>query len=98
MTKWRLKKHTKMHTEGLIKQCQYFNNGGICPFEEYGCKFSQSVAKLCINRESCKARLCPSRHEEESALGNDTKGDVEEMSSDKNDTTNELFKTSTPKK
>ena len=98
MTKWRLEKHMKMHTEELMKQCHYFNNGGLCPFEEYGCKFSHSVSKLCIQKESCKTRLCPFRHEDEEVLENNTKVDVEESKSDNDDITNELFKTSTPRK
>ena len=98
MIKWRLEKHVKMHTDELMKQCHYFNNGGVCPFEEYGCKFSHSVSKLCIHRENCKTKLCPFRHEEEDILENDTKVDVEDSNSDKDDMTNELFKTSTPRK
>ena len=98
MTKWRLEKHMKMHTEGLMKQCHYFNNGGVCPFEEFGCKFSHILSKLCIHRENCKTKLCPFRHEEEEVLENDTKVDSEESNSDEDDMTNELFKTSTPRK
>ena len=98
MTKWRLKKHMGMHTEKVIKQCHYFNNGGECPFEEYGCKFLHSMSKLCIQRDGCKVRLCPFRHEEEEILENDTKVDSDGSYSDKDDKTNEMFKTSTPRK
>ena len=35
---WRLKKHTKMHTE-VPNFCYYFTKKKACPFEEIGCKF-----------------------------------------------------------
>ena len=50
MIKWRLEKHMKMHTDKLMKQCHYYHNGGECPFDEYGCKFSHTVSKVCIHR------------------------------------------------
>ena len=52
----------------------------------------------CLSYENCKTKLCPFRHEDEDILENDTKVDVDESYSDKDDMKNELFKTSTPRK
>ena len=42
LTKWRLKKHDKMHTGIRNKQCKYVKNKEPCPFEDLGCKFEHS--------------------------------------------------------
>ena len=43
VTKWRLKKHEVIHTGKVKKQCYYFNNNVICPFDDLGCKFIHSI-------------------------------------------------------
>ena len=47
--KLRLNKHAKMHTTNRLKlrKCHFFNNGKVCPYEEYGCKFLHQVSMLC---------------------------------------------------
>ena len=61
---WRRDKHMKLHTNASVKPCHYFNNGGKCPFEELGCKFLHTEAKLCKSGVKCLRRLCPHRHPE----------------------------------
>lgn len=39
VTKWRLQKHEKMHTNVKTKQCWFFRFRIMCPFDELGCKF-----------------------------------------------------------
>ena len=62
---WRLRKHMKLHTEGFVKHCYYFNNNRDCPFEELGCKFLHAEAEICNFGSKCKRRLCPLRHPDE---------------------------------
>ena len=45
VTKFRLRKHTKMHSDVKIGTCRYFRNNVFCPFEELGCKFLHSTDK-----------------------------------------------------
>ena len=42
VTNWRLKKHVKMHSNPILKQCYYFKNDINCPFDDLGCKFGHS--------------------------------------------------------
>ena len=62
VTKWRLSKHMLLHSDKKSKTCHFFNNGKICPYEEYGCKFKHEVAKECPVREKCSRSKCPLRH------------------------------------
>ena len=39
VTKWRLARHTKMHSKIFFRKCKYFQNRVKCPFEDLGCKF-----------------------------------------------------------
>ena len=43
VTKFRLEKHTKMHLNVAIKNCQYFRRNKPCPYENLGCKFRHEV-------------------------------------------------------
>ena len=39
VTRWRLEKHTKMHSNPKIKICRYVIKNEPCPFDKLGCKF-----------------------------------------------------------
>ena len=45
VTKWRLRKHVRIHLNKFTKICQYFKTGKYCPFEELGCKFLHNVSE-----------------------------------------------------
>ena len=45
VTKFRLRKHTQMHSDIKIGTCRYFRNNVFCPFEELGCKFLHCTDK-----------------------------------------------------
>lgn len=100
---WRLKKHTRLHTEKNVLHCHYFNNNKNCPFEEHGCKFLHAVSKNCQFGRTCRRRLCPCRHPEANRhVVDDPKSDVDEETNEmdeSHDTTNHYssFVTSTPR-
>ena len=39
VTKWRLQKHERIHSNIKTRQCKYFKTQTKCPFDELGCKF-----------------------------------------------------------
>ena len=45
VTRWRLRKHTRIHSEQYTKSCKYFIRSRSCPFEELGCKFSHDMSR-----------------------------------------------------
>ena len=44
VTEWRLRKHTKIHSNKITKQCHYFMNNVRCPFDDLGCKFLHVIS------------------------------------------------------
>lgn len=62
LLQWRLKKHMKTHGQLQVRTCHYFNNNSECPFNEVGCKFKHSEAKVCKFGDECKVKLCQYRH------------------------------------
>ena len=60
---WRLKQHMKVHTNPHLRNCHYFNNNLVCPFDAIGCKFKHSHSELCSSPKSCKTKLCHKKHE-----------------------------------
>ena len=62
-SKWRLSKHMKMHQpEANIRTCHFYNNGKVCPFQEFGCKFRHIDASLCTFGETCRRDRCQFKH------------------------------------
>ena len=59
---WRLKQHLNVHTNPQIRNCHYYNNNKVCPFDAIGCKFKHADSKVCKNPTSCKTKLCPLKH------------------------------------
>ena len=59
--KWQLEKHLKVHDEGT-KFCHYFNNGQLCPFEEFGCAFKHQNSPECFFMNNCKKKMCQYKH------------------------------------
>ena len=37
---WRLGQHMKIHKNRHVKNCHYFNNQKVCPYDAIGCKFN----------------------------------------------------------
>ena len=89
VTEWRLKKHSKIHSNKITKQCHFFKNKVTCPFDELGCKF------LHTSSDSENEKFCDTI---ENGLENDI--DVEVIvQTDINETSKDTtFTTSTPKK
>ena len=52
VTKWRLRKHMRIHSEKFTRICHYFKDGKLCPFEELGCKFLHDVSENDIYDQS----------------------------------------------
>ena len=46
VTKWRLKKHVKMHFKLHLRECHYYKTKSYCPFEDLGCKFGHGTVNL----------------------------------------------------
>ena len=44
VTEWRLKKHSKIHSNKITKQSHFFTNNVRCPFDELGCKFLHTLS------------------------------------------------------
>ena len=63
--KWRLKKHSSLHTSSDIKGCHYFNNEKTCPFEGLGCMFAHKLMGACKFSKSCRNKLCSFQHKTE---------------------------------
>ena len=87
--KWRLKKHLNIH-QFEVNYCHYFNNGKVCPFEEYGCKFKHEESSNCFSGNTCKRKLCQYKHV--SVILDKNKSPVkatEKTKSDKNKETSE---------
>ena len=63
LLKWRLNQHVRGHSDIKQKSCHYFNNGKLCPFEEYGCKFRHAISSFCNFGKCCKNHLCQYRHD-----------------------------------
>ena len=61
-TRWRREKHLEIHGTQMEKFCHYFNNGKVCPYEEFGCKFKYEESDECSFQERCLKRLCQYRH------------------------------------
>ena len=63
--KWRLEKHLEIHGEShSLKNCHYFNNKEVCPFEDFGCKFLHAKSNKC-RFDECRNLLCPFTHDDE---------------------------------
>ena len=61
-TKWRKEKHLEIHSTEMTKFCHYFNNCKVCPYEEFGCKFTHEESDECRFQGRCRNRLCQYRH------------------------------------
>jgi hypothetical protein len=62
VTKWRLQKHTIIHSDKKQRNCHYFNSGKNCPFEMLGCKFLHILSDKCKFDQSCSVKLCSYQH------------------------------------
>ena len=63
LTKWRLKKHEKIHcTTKRRRNCHYFNSGKSCPYEKLGCKFKHCYSEPCNFGQSCRFTMCQFKH------------------------------------
>ena len=62
VSKWRLQKHTKIHSDKKQRNCHYFNNGKNCPFEMLGCKFLHILSNKGKFYQSCSLKLCSYQH------------------------------------
>ena len=106
VTKWRMKKHTRIHTNKSTRNCHFFNNCKTCPFEELGCKFLHQESKNCILDQSCLVKLCSYKHsgkvkdkiDEEEATMESLGKSVFNESKISEATVGLSFETSTPKK
>ena len=100
--KWRLKKHMDMHSQVNVKHCHYFNNGKMCPFEQFGCKFLHVVSEPCKLGLTCSKYLCHYRHSGETIdSSNITETEDDDLGKEGMDTssdTSSSFVTSTPEK
>ena len=63
LTEWRFNKHKDIHKDVTKRKCHYFNNGGICPFSEHGCKFLHKVSEMCKYGKNCDRTMCQYRHQ-----------------------------------
>ena len=61
-TKWRLRKHKRIHENIRIRNCHYFNSDKFCPFAKIGCKFKHEYSQQCIYGEKCVMDRCQYRH------------------------------------
>ena len=52
----------KIHEKHHVKNCHYFNNQKVCPYDVIGCKFNHADSKECRNQLECKIKLCPLKH------------------------------------
>ena len=59
---WRLKKHMVIHQNKKRRNCHYFNNKKICPFERNGCMFTHEKSTECQFGKHCNEYLCPMKH------------------------------------
>ena len=48
VTKWRLKKHVKMHFKLHLRECHYYKSKTYCPFDKLGCKLVHGTNKQVI--------------------------------------------------
>ena len=62
VTQWRLRMHTRIHSDTIQKTCHYFNNCKSCPFEKLGCKFLHNLSGKCKYDRRCTSRLCSYQH------------------------------------
>ena len=76
-TEWRLKKHEESH-KFKVKNCHYFNNGKICPFEKIGCKFLHKNSALCRFGNGCQIKMCQFKHAHLEEVENDN-DDIDEI-------------------
>ena len=111
VTSWRLMMHTKGHTLSSQRNCHYFNNGKLCPFEDLGCKFSHTLSMMCKFDKKCSKNLCAYQHSRVMDKDNDLNdeeynehevghsiGETETSGSFGTSTSTGSFITSTPKK
>ena len=59
---WRFRQHVNVHENPNIKNCHYYNNNKVCPFDTVGCKFKHVKSKQCKNPTNCKNKLCSMQH------------------------------------
>ena len=101
VTEWRMKKHSKIHSNKITKQCHFFRNNIRCPFDELGCKFLHT-----LSYDSNPKSADDSENEKfgdtmENGIENDIVVDIEDMMYpiDFCETSKEItFTASTPKK
>ena len=59
---WRLRKHESIHASQGVKNCHFFNNEKLCPFEKLGGMFSHKESELCKFYKTCSKTLCSYTH------------------------------------
>ena len=60
-----------------IKNCHYYNNSKVCPYEQYGCKFKHNESKNCRYGDKCNLTLCQFKHSPDSKRKSDTRKSFE---------------------
>ena len=58
----RLRQHMNVHENPNVKNCHYYNNKKVCPFDAIGCKFNHKISKKCENQVDCRIKLCSRQH------------------------------------
>ena len=53
------------HSIKTTRNCHYFNNCKLCPYEEIGCMFQHRKSVMCKHDKSCKVKLCSYQHKPE---------------------------------
>ena len=94
MTKWRLRKHVRIHLNKFTKICHYFKTGKHCPFEELGCKFLHNVTKK-VDSDDTDKKITEEINDSDISDDTDVSSIVEET---KVDGQKLPFITSTPRK
>ena len=85
VTKWRLKKHSTMHTDIKVDQCHYFKSNKCCPYDYLGCKFRHTKVE-----DTASQSKEISETKKITALDNDNLFDsIEDMTYEKNNDTDE---------
>ena len=101
VTEWRLKKHVKIHTNKITKQCNYFIGNMSCPFDELCCKFlhSLSIDSVLKSADNLDENTCGTM---ENVMKDDVDVEIEDLTNltDTNEESKETtsFITSTPKR
>ena len=88
---WRFEKHRMSHSIKTTRNCHYFNNCKLCPYEEIGCMFHHRKSVMCKHDKSCKVKLCSYQHKPEifekdkECQKNTTENSVTTVDSDEHD-------------